>query len=248
MVANRKCLVALLLVVCEIAFAREMNISQNINGRTLEKQCDGEQNEQTSVFVASSNQTVSSAPKSAIPMKEYTTEVVEPSKAESDEFQYGCSLGCAVGWDVKASASASPDKNGTHGVKELDDGNCGTAWISSEKRHGIGNKIIYSFPKSKWRDDLPHSINFSGIRFINGYIKSQKLWNEYSRVKKFRVYLNDKPVVVLNILYSKDVQEVSFDSLYITTKDIVVFEILEIYPGSKYKQVAISELLPMGAH
>jgi hypothetical protein len=178
--------------------------------------------------------------------KEYSAESLCPSHPDETTFREGCSLECAVGWNVKAS-SVHPSKNGDYGVHKLDDGDCGTAWITGTQNDGIGDELTYTFPRAKWNIDS-RNVPLRGFRIINGYIKEPGLWKAYGRVKRLVIYINDEPVGGIELLDSTDIQEVEFGPYGIMDQDIVTLQISKSYPGSKHKQVAITELVPEGAH
>ncbi len=170
-----------------------------------------------------------------------------PSYPEDNKFREGCSLECAVGWNVEASSSL-PSKEGAYGVHKLDDGDCGTAWITGTQNDGIGAELTYTFPKTKWWNYQSQEVPLRGFYIINGYIKKPELWNEYGRVKRLVLYINDEPVAGIELLDSPDVQSVDCGPFDITSKDTVTLQVSKSYPGSKHRQVAITELVPMGAH
>jgi len=104
------------------------------------------------------------------------------------------------------------------------------AWATTG---GVGEYIIY---KLHGGQDITH------INIANGYVKDKKTWKNNSRVKKLKVYLNGKFFAILNL---KDTQFNSFaiDEIKTNIDGIEIrFEILEIYKGDKYNDIAISEI------
>ena len=90
--------------------------------------------------------------------------------------------------------------------------------------------------------DLPYGGSNVGI--FNGYQKSYDTWNNNSRVKKFKVYGDGRPLcyLVLKDLMGYQTFEIPKDNEY----GIYTFEIVEVYPGVKWKDVAISEICNIG--
>ncbi len=119
------------------------------------------------------------------------------------------------------------------------------AWVEGVDGHGIGEYLAYEF--------VPESPRITEIIVVNGYVKSPATWDANSRVKKLRVYYNDKPIADLNL---KDVrasqhfkfqpigyeERTDFNSLKLKAPWTLKFEILEVYEGTKYSDTAISEI------
>ena len=96
------------------------------------------------------------------------------------------------------------------------------------------------------------------IKIANGYVKSEKAWWENGRGKKLKLYLDGKLYAILNLRDEraehvfkvgpfgyKDFYELD-DARKPTKPWILRFEILEVYPGTKYSDTAISEIHFMG--
>jgi len=168
----------------------------------------------------------------------------EPDTLEQEEdIGAMCSLGCAIDWGTDAT-SYLVDGNIKYTVVNLEDGHTSTAWIS--KKEGIGEIITYSFSAKNMQEF--DSLRFNGFRIVNGFVKDNSIWKMFSRVKKARVIHNHKIIGDVTFYDSRGIQEVHFPAFFIRSNSKVAFKILEVYPGSKYKSVAISELVPLGAH
>ena len=94
------------------------------------------------------------------------------------------------------------------------------------------------------------SAKFTEIVIVNGNVKNDSLWNEYSRAKKIKMYINDKEFKTLILEDTKDEQIFKFQPIGAKTKPKsknknkqwnIRFEIIEYYPGNK-QNVAISEI------
>ena len=83
---------------------------------------------------------------------------------------------------------------------------------------------------------------------VNGYAKNKRSWSANARVKTLRLYHNQKPKFLIRLQDTKIPQHVSFSEILINAGDIVVLEIVDIYPGAKYQDTAISEINLYGAH
>lgn len=160
-----------------------------------------------------------------------------------------CSLGCAMGWHTKASSSLKAQGNNNYDVSNIDDFRVNTAWVAGTKGYGIGETITYTFTKGDFdKAKIGNRINFNGFLILNGYCKNKKVWMENSRVKRVRISHNKKPLYEAMVHDSMNLQEIDFDNVYLKPWDTVTVTILEVYPGTKYKDTAISELIPTGAH
>jgi hypothetical protein len=175
-----------------------------------------------------------------------TFEAGEPDTLEKEEdIGAMCSLECAIGWGVEATSFLT-DKKNDFKVSNLNDGRTSTAWVSGNKRNGIGETITFSFSKKDMQGF--DSLRFNGFRLLNGFVKDIAVWQKYGRIKKGIIMYNRRTIGNVVFYDSRGIQEVNIDEFYIKPDSKVSFRILEIYPGSKYKSVAISELIPLGAH
>ncbi len=145
----------------------------------------------------------------------------------------GCSLRCAVSWDISASSM--------RGIANTNDGNLKTAWIPANK--SIGESIGFAFEKNNFNG--MENTTFWGIDIIN-YVKESG-WQENARIKKIRIEHNDKRLYEMH-LHDMEVQTVRFDPFTIRPGSVVKMVILETYPGTQNQDVAIAELIPHGAH
>lgn len=160
----------------------------------------------------------------------------------AEVYNVGCSWYC--GGDPKeAKASSHLSENGAISCapSNANDFNLHTAWVEGAEGQGIGEYLDIVFDKQ--------SIPFDEIHIINGYAKSQKVWEENSRVKELKVYYNDVPVAILKLKDTRDEQLFKVGMIgpkrgsKVKNDWIVRFEILDVYPGSKYEDTAITEIL-----
>ena len=177
---------------------------------------------------------------------EFTKEYIENYKDEfggnpwSIPFQ-GCSWYCGGRIDLIKSSTVctnfNKEKTVTYNIHDFD---YGTSWINTDRDKS--KFIEYVFNKK--------SAQFSEIVIVNGNVKNDSLWNEYSRVRKIKMYLNGFEFRILNIKDTKDEQIFRFKPIGVKTipksknrnkKWTVKFEIIEVYSG-KRQNVAISEI------
>lgn len=155
----------------------------------------------------------------------------------------GCSWYCGGGLD--STYASSELIGGKYSANNIHDLNYKTAWVEGVAGQGIGEKITYDFP--------PENPRITKIIIVNGYVKSPKAWTENSRVKKLKMYVDGKPFALLELADSKQEQSFSFtplgvadrkdyDKLRTLPRWTITFEIMEVYPGSKYEDTAITEI------
>ena len=155
----------------------------------------------------------------------------------------GCSWYCGGGLD--STFASSELVGGNYSANNIHDLSFKTAWVEGAAGHGIGEQITYDFP--------PENPRITTIIIVNGYAKSPKAWIENSRVKKLKMYVDGKAYAILELADSKQEQSFSFSPLgVVDRKDYdklrtyprwtITFEIMEVYPGSKYEDTAITEI------
>lgn len=180
-------------------------------------------------------------------LKTYNTIVGDSSDFENIwiSLNGGCSLSCAIGWRLSAT-SALPNKDSiSYNSENMNDGDSSTAWVEGKKDYGIGEKIIIKFDSGA----ATHQIPFDGIQLTNGYAKTKTIWENNSRVKLFKIYLNGKPQFLLKLQDSFFPQRINWGRNFaINEGDVVELEIMDVYKGKKWKDTAISDLSLMGAH
>jgi len=160
----------------------------------------------------------------------------------------GCSWYCGGGPDSVSASSFLKSTSTTINYlpQNAHDLSFKTAWVPIG--NGIGEYLTYHF-----RQTAPR---ITKIIIANGYVKSEKAYRENSRVKKLKVYIDNKPFAVLNLQDIRQEQIFEFESigkarpapntnwkeLEKLPKWTMKFEILEVYKGEKYDDVAISEI------
>lgn len=160
-------------------------------------------------------------------------------------FLKGCSWYC--GGNVKSIKASSElkENNGINYVsKNAHDFNKNTAWIEGKTGYGIGEFIEYSFNFNKI-EEYKSSLGITRILLANGYKKDKQSWENNSRVKQLKVYLNNKPYAILNLLDSFEIQTLEIEEIKFPAKQTIKlrFEITKVYEGKKYKDTAISLLM-----
>jgi hypothetical protein len=160
------------------------------------------------------------------------------------ELMGGCSLKCGFAWSVETQLASGKTQLA---VKVLNDENAETAWVSPDGTSGVGVKFRLLFPK-KLRAEVEGQIPLYGLDFINGDWKTEEQWKARGRVKRVRLYYNDKPFAEVVFADSRRWQRLTFPDFMVRSGDSLTVEILEIYPGEKGAGAAITEIVLQGAH
>lgn len=170
-------------------------------------------------------------------MSQEKKDIVSLAEAELTYFYSpACSWYCGGQID---SIQASSSLSAKYKAKNIHDCSITTAWVEGKPGNGEGEYVRYLFPGSCPR--------ITDIIILNGYVKDETTWKNNGRVKKLLMYYNDKPYAILNLKDGRDCQRFDVGTLGYENKATapdwnIKFEILEIYPGEKYQDTAITEI------
>ena len=147
-----------------------------------------------------------------------------------------CSDYTIHGDDVVASSELKSQGSASYRASKINDWNHETAWVEGVAGHGVGQWVEFR--------DIYGDGTITTITILNGYVKSDKAWSENSRVKRLKVYFNDRPVFILELQNSRSLQTFQVQNLLgnATYIDKLRFEIMEVYPGTKYQDTVISDI------
>lgn len=155
----------------------------------------------------------------------------------------GCSLACAIGWRTTASSTLAASGANTYTTENLSDGTATTAWVEGVSGTGIGERLRLAIQSV----ETERSFSFRGLSLVNGYAKSADLWEKNARVKTFRLWVDGEAHHTLDLADVMRPQSFDFD-LEVRSGSLVELEILDVHPGSRYADTAISEIVLRGAH
>ncbi|GGZ93304.1 NADase-type glycan-binding domain-containing protein [Algibacter mikhailovii] len=160
-------------------------------------------------------------------------------------FLKGCSWYC--GGSVKSIKASSELKENT-GInylpKNAHDFDKNTAWVEGKTDFGIGEFIVFYFDFSEMEGYIG-GLGINRIILANGYKKNKLTWENNSRIKQLKVYLNEKVYAILNLLDSFEIQTIDIREIKfpVNKETKLKFEITQVYEGKKYKDTAISLLM-----
>ncbi len=156
------------------------------------------------------------------------------------ELMGGCSMRCAFPWTTTALVPGKPGQP----VSTLDDDDATTAWI--DPNPSAGTKLEFRFPAK-----LPAELNgtpFYGFDIASGVIRPIEAFKNYARLKKAKLSYNGKPFCYVTFADTHRWQNVVFKDIMAGQGDRFTLEILEVYPGVKAPNAAVTELILQGAH
>jgi hypothetical protein len=130
-----------------------------------------------------------------------------------------------------ASSVLSPQGKNAYRTVNLSDGRASTAWVEGQSGHGVGEWILIEFN----RERVVH-----GLDLRNGYAKSRDIFTKNSRVRELEIRLSTGQTMHRTLKDTDEPQTVSLDGAGVARW--LQLRILSVYPGSKYRDTAISEL------
>ena len=161
---------------------------------------------------------------------------VEENPVLSHFYSGNCSWYCGGQIDSVTASSALADR---YAAEKAHDFSIVTAWVEGVEGNGEGEYIKYAFPGTCPR--------ITTVLIHNGYVKNWEVWYDNARVKRLLMYYNDEPYAILNLQDTMGLQSFDVGVLGYEDKDSapawsIKFEILEVYPGKKYEDTAITEI------
>ena len=154
-----------------------------------------------------------------------------------------CSWYCGGYHDELSASSTLPDQQTfNYAATNAHDLRYDTAWVEGVEGPGIGQTLIYRFANDRPR--------ITDVFIHNGYIKSEQVWLNNNRVKTLQLNINGKPIAYLDLADTRAEQAFDFKTLGVGPlgrredgQDLVLtFEIVEVYPGNKHDDTAITEI------
>ena len=134
---------------------------------------------------------------------------------------------------TKASSTLAPQGKVKYLANNVCDDNPNTAWVEGNADYGIGEYIEFK----EWG-----AMGDGTISILNGYQSSKASWENNSRVKKLKITVNGKDYCTLELSDVMGVQSFVLPN----KRGIIRFTIMEVYPGLKWKDTAISGIFSCG--
>lgn len=142
----------------------------------------------------------------------------------------------------KASSSLATQGTKTYGTKNLSDDDPRTAWVEGKSDNGINEYLELKTDGTSFTQTLV---------IYNGYQSTISAYKNNSRVKKLGIHLDGKILYKVNLLDVMGGQTIAFpekinEKLNDGGKHVLRLIILDVYPGAKWKDTAISEIYFQG--
>lgn len=150
----------------------------------------------------------------------------------------GCSWYCATWPDtITSSSSLQPQGEHTYYPENAHDFDLRTAWVVDNADPNQSKTLTFQF-------NFSADLQLTTITVFNGYAKDLSTWKANSRVKTMELMLNGAPYSRLDLqdTFLGQVFEIGSHSSDAEEKLVLSLRILEIYPGDRYTDIAISEV------
>ena len=156
-----------------------------------------------------------------------------------------------VNWFHVGATSELKEGKTVYSRENLRDGDYSTAWVEASSDFGSKDKLyieVIGNPE-KWRSEDYKRV--SHLYILNGFRKNEKTYYENNRLKKIRIVSKgksygeftfpDRPYKQINDFnFAYEAELLDFKSVIPSEFYI---EILEVYPGTKYNDTCISEII-----
>lgn len=141
---------------------------------------------------------------------------------------------------ITSSSVLSPQAGNSYEPGNLYDFDLDTVWCEGRTGVGIGEWALY---RVKAFDYAPNAV-ITKVEVINGYIKTDDLFDDNSMAKKILVSVDDVNICILVFDVSKEIQQFDIPdiSLSVTDAKVIKFEILEVYEGDVYEDTCITAI------
>lgn len=160
------------------------------------------------------------------------------------QFDYGTAVAGVVK-GVRASSTLAPQGKYNYTIGNLKDYNVDTAWVEGNSGQGIGDWIEFTVNASAHAQrKASNRLKLTGLIIMNGIYRPRGLWWANSRVKQMKVLIDGKPWARVQWKNTWKVQSVGFPEYTLpVTRSVKVRAVIEsVYPGTRYKDTAITEM------
>lgn len=165
------------------------------------------------------------------------------SKVETgpdEEREWESTIAPNTTYEIKTSSVLQNQGTVSYEAKNLNDAKITSVWAEGDAEYGIGTTIEFTFKEET---------NVLVSQIVNGYYKTEKSFTENSRVKSFKCYLNNNLFAIVGLNDFRGLQNFPLCDATLrlgcskTFKkgDVLKFEIIDVYKGTKYKDVLITE-------
>ena len=141
--------------------------------------------------------------------------------------------------EASSSSNLKAFKEITYIAENANEGSLENAWIEGNPDYGIGESIEFIYHNTMYENQI---FEIDGVFILNGYYKTKELWEENSRVKKFKLFINGELSGIIELIDTRNPQFVELPQITIkyNIETRIKFEIVDIFKGSKYKDTAVT--------
>ena len=176
---------------------------------------------------------------------DWGTKPIEPEDAPPDTWTWTHMMCNGPSRDkIKASSTLASQGKIDYLVSNICDDDPTTAWVEGQSDYGIGEYL-----EMNWKP-----MGDGEISLLNGYQADKSTWENNSRVKKMKVSVGEKEVCIIALADVMGIQKFKIPGWVTKNKNEyeytidgpIRFTILEVYPGLKWKDTAISGIFSCG--
>jgi len=134
-----------------------------------------------------------------------------------------------------ASSTLAPQGKTHYDAANLGNGDNSNTWCEGVKGQGIGERVnakITGFANA----------HVKSLVIVNGFARNQTTWQNNSRIKTLRLYVGDRHLSDFSISDNIKPQTIQFpETLPLSQNKLdLSFEIMEVYPGSKFDDLCVT--------
>ncbi|WP_164914145.1 NADase-type glycan-binding domain-containing protein [Aquimarina sediminis] len=180
----------------------------------------------------------------------YKQELVEDYSAWSEKLFGRCCSNADLTFNENLFFKVTSNvENKKYPVTNISDMDYSTAYVfkpNAEVKITIQLNLDKSFLSGKYSNKKllnPNEVIMNPIKLslINGYVKSEVLFYENTRVREVEVYIDDQFIETVVLMDTPLVQELEVDAIF-KTNDIITLKPISFYKGTKYDDVCITEI------
>jgi hypothetical protein len=137
-----------------------------------------------------------------------------------------------AGFTYCGSSVLAPQYGFNYRPSNMTDNRLDTAWVEGQAGDGIGEWVVVEFGRER---------RFAGFEILNGYHKNVNLFKANNRVRELEMVLSSGYRQTISLQDASGPQRINAQSGGISATWVQLM-IKSVYPGTKYKDTAITEL------
>jgi hypothetical protein len=144
---------------------------------------------------------------------------------------------------MAAAASSTLEGKVSYEVGHLIDRDLRTAWVEGVDGSGVGEWVDITLRATDPPGDFPRFR--SSFLIANGYVTTDAIWKKNARVKTMTALVGEQELATVKLLDSRTLQWFDLPDIPgLYERDVTVrFRIDSVYPGTKYEDTCLSQLV-----